>query len=202
MASKSQQKRRAYMGFQTEREQAMADRIQLKEPGSSIVLSVSKIGTETVEGSDYLLFSDGHKELLVPKSSVVGQLERVGVDTYNGLVGKGVKFSRSTKLSKYGKPFWNLDPASIADLPTNGSVGVGGNAGNSASAAPAESGASDDEDALRQRALYATRMRQAVAYVLENIEPLFKARGIGLTGDEVYKHAYSIWAEWSRKGII
>jgi hypothetical protein len=30
------------MGFQTEREQAMADRIQLKEPGSELVMKVSR----------------------------------------------------------------------------------------------------------------------------------------------------------------
>lgn len=84
------------------------------------------------------------------------------------------------------------------------SASAGGNAGNSTSAAPAEPASSDDRDKalLAQRAVYATRMKQSVAYVLENIEPLYKAKGIGMTDDGVYKHAYSIWQEWCERGII
>ena len=73
-------------------------------------------------------------------------------------------------------------------------------AGQTGGSAPAPAEAAPDR--LAQRSLYANRMKQAVKYVLEEIEPLYKAKGIGMSDDGVYKHAYSIWQEWSRRGII
>lgn len=93
----------------------MSERVKLQEPGSELYLHVTKVSTETVDNVEYALFSDGKQELLVPSKSVASQLERLGVATAFEMQGMWIRFSRSTKLSKYGKPFWNLDVADVTE---------------------------------------------------------------------------------------
>jgi hypothetical protein len=63
--------------------------------------------------------------------------------------------------------------------------------------------AAPSDDALRaEKAKHALAMKQAVAYTLDNIEPLYRAKEIGLTGDEAYKHAFSIFQTWEDKGLV
>src|ERR1035437_5263298 len=94
----------------------MSERMQLKDPGSEYVMQVLNVTTETIENTEYAKFDSGEAELLVPMSSVERQLERLGVVEAGDIAGMVVKFARSTKLSKYGKPFWNLDVATPHDL--------------------------------------------------------------------------------------
>lgn len=165
------------MGFQTEREQSMAERIQLKEPGSELVMAVAKVTSETVENIDYFLFANGKAELLVPKTSVLSQMERLGVDSPANIAGKTIRFSRSTKLSKYGKAFWNLDLASGAEQSAGGEMGKP-HTGTSASAPSADSAA----EKPKQRAAY----KALTEWVLKEIVPLYDAEyGEGQCGPDV-----------------
>lgn len=100
----------------------MAERIQLRDPGAEIVLCVTSVKPETVEKNDYYLFSSPTTELLVPQSSVMGQITRLGVTQVSELVGKTIKLSRSTKMSRAGKPYWNVDLASGAEAGTSASA--------------------------------------------------------------------------------
>ena len=59
------------------------------------------------------------------------------------------------------------------------------------------------EDALNElKAKHAFALKHAVEYVLKHVEPLYTEKKIGLTGDEVYKHAYTIFQTWEDKGLI
>jgi hypothetical protein len=86
----------------------MPERVKLEEPGSSLVLKVNRVTKENVQNSDYYLFSNGNKELLVPVSSVSRQLANMEITDVQVLVGRVIKLARSTKMSRYGKPFWDL----------------------------------------------------------------------------------------------
>ena len=93
----------------------MSERIKLSEPGTERVLTVRTVTVETIENTEYAKFDDGAVELLVPMSSVTRQLERLDAVALTDTKGMTIKFSRSEKLSKYGKPFWNLDVANASD---------------------------------------------------------------------------------------
>lgn len=84
----------------------------------------------------------------------------------------------------------------------NGSAGGEGSAGNSAGAPSADPPANRDEAIRVAKAKHAIALKQADQYVLDHILPLFEAKKIGLTGDEVYKHAYTIFQTWEDKGLI
>jgi hypothetical protein len=76
-------------------------------------------------------------------------------------------------------------------------------AGSSAAPAAAEPPAPPSDEAIRaQKAKIAQAMKQSVQYVLDNIEPLYKGKEIGLTGDECYKHAYTIYRSWEERGLV
>lgn len=89
----------------------MAERVKLTDPGHEFTMAVAKVNTETIEGVEYKSFTDGTNEIIVPASTVKSQLIRLTVDTAEGLAGKTVKFGRSHKLSRYGKPYWDIDLA-------------------------------------------------------------------------------------------
>lgn len=177
----SQLKRRQYMGFPP-----MAERIQLKEPGSEFVMVVTRVAPETVEGIEYFLFTNGQKELMVPVSSVRSQLERLGADTPADIVGRTVKFSRSTKLSKYGKAFWNLDLASGAEAP---STSVGGGS------PPVSAGAPSAEEKPKLAGIYL----EATGFILDKIVPLYEEAEIGLSDTAVAAMVHTLFIAKSRE---
>lgn len=181
----------------------MAERIQLKEPGSEFVMAVGSVHPRDIDNTEYFLFANGQKEILIPASSVERQLERLGVPAPEQLAGKTIKFSRSTKLNNFKKPYWNLDLASGAEQSAGGEMGKP-TAGTPSAAPPADPASDDarDKALLRERSVYAVRMRQAFAYVLDDIEPICKQKDIGLTGDDVYKTAFSLWKSWIDAGIM
>lgn len=153
----------------------MAERIQLKDPGSEFVMTVAKVNSETVENSEYWLFTNGNKELLVPKTSVASQLERLDISSATGLLGVTVKFSRSSKLNKYGKPFWNLDLATEAERSGASAPSVGA-VPQSASPASADS---SEKPRLDRIYIRATKL------ILDEAVPLYTKAGIGCTDTAV-----------------
>lgn len=205
----------------------MTDRVQLKDPGSSLVITVAKVNAETVGTDDYWLFTGDGKEVLVPQSSVTRQLDRLKAAETPELTGKTIKFSRSTGLSKYGKPYWNLDLATAEEKakpgensnypkpPVEKPVVYAASKPNAELPPLLQNAEAEDaaelaakvgptrEEALRGlKGKHAIALRQAVQYVLQDIEPHYREKQIGLTGDEVYKHAYTIFQTWEDKGLI
>lgn len=97
---------------------------------------------------------------------------------------------------KYRTAIWIKDVVGVvpadAVAPANGKPPVSG--------APVDP--PDPETVRAQKAKYCVAMKHAVQYVLENIEPLYRAKEIGLSGDDAYKHAYSIFRSWDDAGLI
>lgn len=152
----------------------MSERVKLTEPGSELVMLVRSVKPETVERNEYYLFDDGTKEMLVPQSSVKAQLERLELDSVDGLKGKAIKFSRSTKMSRAGKPYWNVDLASpeeakAAKAVSAASPATGNPAGAAGAAAPSQKS-------------YTALYKQATGFVLKDIIPLYKNAGLTVDG--------------------
>lgn len=152
----------------------MSERVKLTEPGSELIMVVRSVKPETVERNEYYLFDDGAKEMLVPQSSVKAQLERLELDSVDGLKGKAIKFSRSTKMSRAGKPYWNVDHATPEEA----------KAANAASAAvPATgtpAGAAGAQPAAPKS--YTDLYKKATEFVLKDIVPLYKSAGLTVDG--------------------
>jgi hypothetical protein len=93
--------------------------LKLAEPGSSLTMEVADVEVVSGDFGKQVMFeNDSGDVLYVPESSVTRQLDRVGVAEIEDLRGRAVHFSRSTTMSKAGKPFWNLDKATKDDLAT------------------------------------------------------------------------------------
>jgi hypothetical protein len=93
--------------------------LKLTEPGSTLTMEVASVEVVKGDFGEQVKFTDrGGDALFVPESSVTRQLDRVGVAEIEELNGKAIHFSRSTTMSKAGKPFWNLDKATKDDLAT------------------------------------------------------------------------------------
>ncbi len=60
----------------------------------------------------------------------------------------------------------------------------------------------DPEVLNAQKAKHALALKHAVEYTMKHIVPMYTEREIGMTGDEVYKHAYTIFQTWEDKGLI
>jgi hypothetical protein len=86
----------------------MPERVKLQEPGSELVMTVSKVTPEVIDKNDYYLFTNGNKELLVPQSSVKAQIESNGMGSVEQMVGRSVRFARSMKMSRANKPYWDI----------------------------------------------------------------------------------------------
>lgn len=114
------------------------ERIQLKEPGEELILHVLGVKPETVDRTDYWIFSGESKEVRVPASSVKGRLERMKVAIAPKLVGKTVRFARSTKTNQGGKPYWEMDLATEDEIRALQHGNGDGNGGTPA--APASGG--------------------------------------------------------------
>lgn len=162
----SKQKRRALYGFQTEREQSMADRIQLKEPGSELVMTVRTVKPETVEKNDYYLFSNGAKELLVPQSTVKGRLDHLEIASVDEMIGESVRFARSMKMSRANKPFWDLDWAPSGA--ENGSAG-----GDSGKPTTGTSASAPSAEPPAKRPTIREAYKQLTEWVISDIAPLY-----------------------------
>lgn len=93
----------------------MAERVVLQQPGTELILTVKSVTPEIIDKNEYFLFGNGSKELLVPQSSIKGRYDRLGVTSAEQLVGKTVRFARSTKISRAGKPYWDVDLSSGAE---------------------------------------------------------------------------------------
>lgn len=52
------------------------------------------------------------------------------------------------------------------------------------------------------KAKHAFAMKHANEFVIKHIVPLYEAVEIGLTGDDCYKQAYTIFQTWEDKGLI
>jgi hypothetical protein len=156
----------------------MSERVKLTEPGSELVMLVRSVRPETVERNEYFLFDDGAKEMLVPQSSVKAQLERLELDSVDGLKGKAIKFSRSTKMSRAGKPYWNVDLASPEEAKAAGAA----SAAVPATGTPA--GAAGAQPAVPPKS-YTDLYIKATDFVIEKIIPKYKAAGLTLTGTDV-----------------
>lgn len=155
----------------------MSERVKLTEPGSELVMLVRSVKAETVERNEYYLFDDGAKDMLVPQSSVKAQLGRLELDSVDGLIGKAVKFSRSKKMSRANKPYWDVDLASPEEakaVTASAAVPATGNPASAAAAAgPPKS--------------YTLIYRQATEFVIKDIVPLYK--NAGLTADAMLVRA-------------
>lgn len=156
----------------------MPERVKLEEPGAELILRVSKVTKETVQNSDYYLFTNGGKELLVPVSSVSRQLANMEISDVTTLVGKVIKLSRSQKLSRYGKPFWDLLLATPEESAKAGvaSAAVPGAPSNGAVAAGATSGPHKSFQDI-----YAS----ATKFVIDQIVPKYTAAKFEVTASDV-----------------
>lgn len=162
MPTKSQTRRRRYMGYPP-----MAERIQLKEPGSELVMLVKQVTPQTVERNDYYLFTNGKVELLVPQSSVNNQLERLDITAVEGMTGKTVRFGRSMKMSRANKPFWDIGWASGAETPSAGGD-LGKPTAGTTSAAPSAEPAKP-----KMRDTY----KDLTKWVIKEVAPLYNDTG-------------------------
>lgn len=147
----------------------MAERIQLKDPGTELVMTVASVSPQTVERNDYYLFTNGKVELLVPQSSVKAQMERLDITDPAQMIGNMVRFGRSTKMSRANKPFWDIDwagtdPRSGAETSAGGDQGKP-TTGTSASASSAEPASSKPS----MRAAY----KSLTEWVIKEIVPLY-----------------------------
>lgn len=155
------------------------ERIQLKDPGAELVMTVASVRPEVVERNNYYLFANGSKEMLVPQSSVEAQIERLGVSSVSDLVGKTIKFGRSTKMSRAGKPYWNLDLAE------------GGNGAVPPQAAPPASAGSPSASAGAAGAApsapksYTDLYLKAMDFGINVAGPKYKAAGLNLSVSEL-----------------
>lgn len=168
----------------------MSERIQLKDPGSELVMVVKSVKPETVEKNEYFLFDSGQKELLVPQSSVNAQLTRMDVLSVNNLVGRGVKFSRSLKMSRASKPYWNVDLATPEELKAVGSASAAVPAtGNPAGAAGAPSSPKS----------YADIYMKATDFIIEKIVPKYRAAKLEPTANDVHAMVSTLFIPKSKE---
>lgn len=100
----------------------MSERIKLQNSGDNCTMTITGVKAESIQNTDYWLFSDATRELVMPQSSMASRLESLGVKTAHDLIGSTIRFSRSTKLSKYGKPFWDCEYASPSEVSPKASV--------------------------------------------------------------------------------
>jgi hypothetical protein len=157
----------------------MPERMKLEEPGSELLLRVNRVTKENVQNSDYYLFSNGNKELLVPVSSVSRQLANLEIADVQTLIGKVIKLARSTKLSRYGKPFWDLALATEQEAKTLGA------AAPASAAVPATGNPAGAAGAPRAPKKYADIYVQATDFIIDKIVPKYKTAGLTLTGTDV-----------------
>lgn len=150
----------------------MPERVKLTEPGSELVMLVRSVKPETVERNEYYLFANGSKEMLVPVSAVKAQLERLEVGSVDGLIGMAVKFSRSIKMSRAQKPYWNVDLASPEEAKAAGAVA------SAAVPAPASNGAAAAGATSAPVKSYSELYGKATDYILSTIVPKYDAKGL------------------------
>lgn len=154
------------------------ERIQLKDAGAELVMTVASVKPEVVERNNYYLFGNGAKEMLVPQSSVESQIERLGVKSATDLVGKTVKFGRSTKMSRANKPYWNLDLATDDEMKAAGLNGSGGTSATQASAGGsvgASAGATSPP-----RSHHGEIYAQSTDFIITRVIPKYKAAGFAV----------------------
>lgn len=180
--NRSQLKRRAYYRFPP-----MAERIQLKEPGSSREMFVAGVTPEVVERNEYYLFQNatamgGSWEMLVPQSSVKAQFERLGISSVEQMIGKSVRFGRSTKMSRANKPFWDIDWAAGNGTIPPATPTVRAPANTDGTHPPGE-----EKPRLDRLYLRATRL------VLDEVVPLYTKAGIGCSDTAVAAMAATLF---------
>lgn len=151
----------------------MAERIQLKEPGTHVEFFVAGVKPETIERNDYYLFINavamgGAKELLVPQSSVKAQMERLDITAVEQMIGRNVRFGRSTKMSRANKPYWDIDWAEPSKNGSGAEQSAGGGlAANTSVGAPSV----EPVKKPTMREAYASLTR----WVISDILPLYDA---------------------------
>jgi hypothetical protein len=169
----------------------MPERVKLEEPGSSLVLKVNRVTKENVQNSDYYLFSNGNKELLVPVSSVSRQLANMEITDVQVLVGRVIKLARSTKMSRYGKPFWDLSFASDEEAKAAGSASAAVPAtGNPAGAAGAHPPAQKS---------YTDLYAKATDFIINQIVPKYRAAKLEPTATDVHAMVATLFIPKSKE---
>lgn len=145
-----------------------------------------------------------------------GKLE----DQISALISAGI-ISNKEYPTEVEKPF-EVKPlkksfSMVKDQPAGDKYGtfkvVNGNGGTSVATAPAAGPSSSVGSAagaapltpellLAEKAKYCTAMKQANAYVIDNIRPKFEGAKIPLNDETVYKFAFSIWQKWCEHGLV
>lgn len=148
------------------------ERVKLSKPGEELVMVVRGAKPETVDRTEYWLFSGGRQEVMVPASSVKTRLERMNVASATALVGKTVRFARSTKTNQGGKPYWEMDLATEAES----KAGVNGEPATTL--APATAGASPVKS-------YTDIYGKATDYILTTIVAKYKTAKLEPTAADV-----------------
>jgi hypothetical protein len=171
----------------------MAERIQLKDPGSELVMYVSGCKAEVVEKNDYFLFGDGKKELLVPQSSVHAQLERLGIASAQFLIGKHVRFGRSMKMSRANKPYWDIDWAKGNGSGAEPISGGEGKAGNSVSPPLADSA---KKPTMREA------YKQLTQWVIDEIAPIYAEDQWSMTAADIAACTATLFIQACQSGKV
>jgi hypothetical protein len=169
----------------------VTDRVQLKEPGSELVMAVLRAKPETVDRTDYWLFSGSHKEIMVPATSVKGRLARMNVGAAADLVGKTVKFARSTKTNLGGKPYWEMDIATEAEA----KAALNGNGASAGTAAPASAGTAGASSPKS----YADIYMKATDFIIEKIVPKYRAAKLEPTANDVHAMVSTLFIPKSKE---
>lgn len=171
----------------------MTERIQLKEPGIQFDMLVSSVKPETVERNEYYLFANGTQDMLVPQSSVKGRFERMGITSVEQMIGKWVRFGRSTKISRANKPYWDIDWVSGAE---NGTAG--GEMGKPNTGTPASAPSADSPAKPKMREAY----KQLTEWVLKDVAPIYEENQMEFTGVVLAKCVDSLFREACNAGKV
>lgn len=155
------------------------ERVKLSKPGEELVMAVLRAKMETVDRTDYWLFSGSQKEIMVPASSVKGRLDRMNVAAATALVGKIVRFARSTKTNQGGKPYWEMDLATAEE------IAKAGNGASAAAPAPASNGAVAAGATSGPVKSYSDLYGKATDYILNTIAPKYAVFDIELTAADL-----------------
>ena len=172
----------------------MAERVKLAKPGEELVMLVLRAQPETIDRTEYWIFTGVKQEIAVPASSVKGRLARMDVAAATDLVGKAVRFARSTKTNQGGKPYWEMD------LATADEAKAAGNGASAAVPAPASAGAAGAQSAPPKS--YTDLYGKATDYILATILPKYAAAKLTVSASDVRAMVGDLFAGEVEGGVI
>jgi hypothetical protein len=135
---------------------------------------------------------------LVPQSSVNSQITRLNLTAVGDMVGKGIKFSRSTKMSRASKPFWNIDLATPEELKALSAQSTNGTSGASA-AVPATGTSAGAAGVSAPTKSYTDIYGKATDFVLDKILPKYVAKGLAPTATDVHAMVATLFIPKSKE---